>query len=324
MKIEMVYGSDVLSLPKKVILAKLGEAELEDLAVLLTIASDDALRSAPEDNIARAAESLGMAVSRFESAIAFWRGAGAIRTSGKAKAPKVTETAKEPPEKAEKPLQKDELPDYSGEEIASFVEGNAGMKSLIDACQQSLGKIFNVSDVRILVGMCDHLSLDHDYILTLIAYCARIGKRSMRYIEKMAITLHDEDVDSTAALEDYIKRAEAGREAEGKIRALFGMGSRAMSAKEKRIVAKWTTEWNIDFSLIERAFDITVDKIHEPSLPYTNGILEKWRSAGYETAQDVDRALEEYKQNKPESGSSFDTDEFFELALSRTYGTADK
>lgn len=84
---------------------------------------------------------------------------------------------------------------------------------------------------------------------------------------------------------------------------------------------RWVGEWGFDFPVIERAYEITVDSIHEPSVPYVNKILETWYTTGYKTLEDVTAALAENgkKSAEAQKNSSFDTDDFFELALRRSY-----
>ena len=49
-----------------------------------------------------------------------------------------------------------------------------------------------------------------------------------------------------------------------------------------------------------------------------NGILERWYAAGITTPEAVKSDAEAHKKGK-QDGASFDTDEFFEAALKRSY-----
>ena len=60
---------------------------------------------------------------------------------------------------------------------------------------------------------------------------------------------------------------------------------------------------------------------NEASVPYANAILERWFSEGIKTLEDIEKAEEkrvEENQSEPKDGS-FDTDDFFEAALKRSY-----
>jgi hypothetical protein len=71
------------------------------------------------------------------------------------------------------------------------------------------------------------------------------------------------------------------------------------------------------------AYEITVDAIGKSSIPYTNSILERWAAANLHTLAEIDaaeqaRAAAGHTQAAP--GNSFDTDDFFDAALKRSFG----
>ncbi|MBQ2715256.1 MAG: DnaD domain protein, partial [Clostridia bacterium] len=73
--------------------------------------------------------------------------------------------------------------------------------------------------------------------------------------------------------------------------------------------------------------EITIDKINEPSLNYANAILESWNASGLKTEEEVraQMAAEAEAKGEPPAGKSFDSTDFFEAALRRSYegsGTA--
>ena len=105
---------------------------------------------------------------------------------------------------------------------------------------------------------------------------------------------------------------------EGKFKALIGARGRKLSAKEARFLNRWSDEMKYGFEMIEMAYEITVDTQHEYNPAYMNGILERWYSASITTPEDVRRDAESHKTRR-QGDSSFNTDEFFEAALKRSY-----
>ena len=76
--------------------------------------------------------------------------------------------------------------------------------------------------------------------------------------------------------------------------------------------------------MIKLAYDVTIDTIHEPAPSYVGGVLENWSSEGLKTAEEVEKYLEEKKAKRADVRSfgdtkSFDTDDFFEAAMNRSY-----
>ena len=184
-----------------------------------------------------------------------------------------------------------------------------------------LEKLFNPVEVNKIVALSDYLKLENEHILMLCAYCKNKGKGSVHYIEKTAFSLYNEGIDSLQKFEEYMKAEEHFAEMETKIRSLFGMGDRSMTASEKSHIRQWTGEWAQSFEMIEKAYEITVENTGKMSIKYLHKILSNWHEEGYRCLEEVEEALEKYKKGKEQSAGvgSFDTDEFFEAALRRSY-----
>ncbi len=321
------YGQGVLVLPSTV---PETDATPEQLRVLLWLASDPTLFSKP----AQLARLAGADRDEIGDILDFWQSVGVL-SSGKdpqerAKTPKKpTEKPAEPATKhaaASKPApilaRADELPNYSTAELADLLEKNQPMRMLVNEAQNIWGKVFNPYEVQLLIGLSDYLRLDNEYILLLLAHCKRIEKRSLREVERYAIRLVDDGVTDATALEEFVKRTEARRTLQGKIRAMFGLGSRSFTAKENAMLDNWNA-YGYGEDIIRRAYEITVGAINEPSLPYANSILERWHSEGLDTAAQIDAKLDAEREKKGQAvmTGSFDTDDFFEAALNRSFYT---
>ena len=164
----------------------------------------------------------------------------------------------------------------------------------------------------------------------LLSHCSRIGKTNLRAIEKYAYSLVDRDITEPAALEEEIRTVEAMHSFEGQVREMFGMKRRALTARENKMLRAWIS-FGYDIEIVRRAYEMTISSTNEPSVPYTNAILERWNAEGLRTAQQIDAAMEEQKSKKegkgkpaaPTLGNSFDTDDFFDAALRRTFANLD-
>ena len=289
--------------------AHVDKATKKDIRIILELA---AAPDAPPSAIAKAA---GVTVAEVESSVAFWRGTGVLVVGDGESAP-----LEEAPATPVKVIAEKGLPDYSTEELSEVLSRRTELAQLINDAQQAFGKVFNTHEIAIIAGLADYLGLDEEYILLLLTHCRHMEKKSLRYAEKMAITLHDEGIHDARALEERLHNIEIMAEASGRVRAMFGINSRALTTKEKTMIEKWICVMHYDEDMLRRAYEITVDSTSKPSIPYANSILERWYAEGYRTLADVDAALAEYKRKKAGNGSSFDVDEFFEAALKRTYG----
>ena len=329
MELKWNYGQGVLVLPAAVLSA---DAEPRQLQALLWLASDASLASKPLQ-LARLA---GVSGKELEEILHFWMEKGVLTTEGEllptptqeAKAKRATAPKKIEPSQAtegSKTLQRAaELPVYKAEELSRMMEEQASLRMLVDASQQTFGKMFNPMELNILFGMADFLGLSEEYILLLLAHCKRVEVKSMRYVERLAVSLVDQGVTTVEALEEKVRSIEAAHTLEGKVRSMFGLKSRALTAKEKKFIAAWSA-YGYGEEIISRAYEITIGNINEPSLPYANSILERWHSEGVRTLEELEAKLAAEKAEKTEKegtstlGNSFDTDDFFEAALKKSF-----
>ena len=312
------FWQEVLVLPASV-LSHLDAATPEQLRVLLWLASDLTLATKHK----QLAKLAGCDVPAARNAVKFWCEHGVMGEEAEAATPAMATAPAEAPVK--KKLQRaDELPNYTSGELSDLLEARASVRLLIDEAQRILGKMFNPSDVNIMVGMLDYLGMNEECILLLLAHCKKIGKSNLRTIEKFAYTLVDKGINDVESMEAEICAMEAMYTFEGEVRALFGMKTRAMTSKESKMLSAWLS-FGYDINIVRMAYEITVNATGEASLPYTNAILEKWNANGWKTAAEIEagmnaeREKRENAANKKELGNSFDTDDFFEAALERGF-----
>ena len=319
MSITFKYGAGVAVLPASVI-RKIDRASKKDRKILLSLASMPETMQKAETDPSAVAKACSCTETELATAIAFWRGAGIIEgdeENTEAVEPiACEEPAAEPVQAVSKPrLQRaDELPKYTTDELAVLLESRKDAAQLINECQNVIGKIFNPAEVNIVLALSDYLGLDGQFIFVLCDYCSRKGKKSLRYIEKKAFGLVDEGITTVEALSAHIEKMELIAGLEGQIRTLFGMKDRELTTKEKKFIEKWITKFGYGIDVIKKAYEITVDAIHEPSPAYANAVLERWNKEGLTTLADIERAQSEAL---PSEGS-FDTDDFFEAALKRS------
>lgn len=319
MKLTINYGQDVVVLPLRPLTERAKKATKNDLCLLFVLASDGRLRADYAAEADRAAAEAGVSRADLDRALSFWQGAGVIDVE---EADGEVQAAQPAAPAAEKKLERETaLPHYTTEQLTTLLESRAEAKSLVDAAQQTFGKMFTTMEVNIVLGMLDYLSLEEEYILILLAWCAAKDKRSMRYAEKMAIGLWDEGIRDAATLNGYLLHRDETEALRGQLRKLFGADGRTLTAKEKAAFTRWVDEFGYGIEIVTRAYEMTVDAIGKASVPYADSILTRWHSEGIDTLDKIDADSAARAKSRAESGgaSSFDTDEFFEDALRRSY-----
>lgn len=328
--IKFNYRQEVLTLPGAV-LSAMNQASVQTIRVLLWLASDPSLAGKPR----QLSTLSGCSTAEVREAIRFWQACGVLAAKEEAENEAVPAMAtvaaipgkgeaeqKASSAPAPRLRRSDELPNYSLTELSALMEKREEMRILVDEAQNILGKMFNPSEVNILVGMVDYLGMNEECILLILEYCKRIGKTNLRAIEKFAFSLEDKGITDVAAVEEEIRRAEAMVSFEGKVRTLFGMGKRALTAKEKKMLSAWLS-YGYGEEIIGMAYEITVNATGDASVPYANTILERWHTEGWKTPEEIRRALESEKSQKAAKkkpgAHENEGDELLEAALRRSF-----
>ena len=172
------------------------------------------------------------------------------------------------------------------------------LKSLLFIAEQYLGKTLTKTDMDAITYFYDTLGMSADLIEYLIESCVENGHKSIRYIQKVALSWFDDGVRTVAEARqrsvNYNKNCYAVMNA-------FGLKNRAPGEAELAYIKKWSEEFGFTLDIILEACNRTISATHQPSFEYTDSILQKWRSRQVRKIQDIaalDAAFAERTQPK--------------------------
>jgi DnaD/phage-associated family protein len=326
MKINFNFGRGVAVVPTAVF-DRLETASKTDIRVLFAISG--AFRDVSLDDLSAKiiADKLGISEKQALDSIAFWEKESILEIcEGEAviSDPEIVSISEKQSDKKVIVRRSDELPNYTSEQISEILSKRKETSFFLDECQREFGKIFNTHEINIVLGIIDYLGMEFEYVLTLLKHCRNIGKRTINYAEKLAFGFVDEGIDNPAALKVRIAEIEAIAQNESAVRTLFGMKARALTAKEKKFIALWFDKYEYNIEIVRFAYEIMIDTIKEPSMAYTDKILERWHNEGLKTIDEIKGSIDDYKkkkaqEQKSQDSGSFDTDDFFEAAIRRSY-----
>lgn len=293
----------VFMMPKKVI-DLLGKANKLELRLIMYLFSEIS-QPFSEKN---AAEFLKVSETDILSALSFWRGAGVLSES----TPEETDEKDTLETKLTDQKPEVKKPDlsikYSSTELAQGLKKEE-FSSLADFAQRKLGRLFNQTEMSQLYSLYDYSGLPADLIEGIVEYCTSIDKTSMRYIEKTALGMYDDGIQSLKDFEYYMNRKKQRESAENNIKKIIGAENRALTKSEKLHISKWIEDWEIDCELISLSYERTINSISKPSVVYMSKVLESWINSGARTVADV----EVLKSKKADSNKTdIDLEDFIE------------
>lgn len=218
-------------------------------------------------------------------ALKYWESKGLLTIA----AP-VESTAKTVPEKHT----------YSSSEMKMFKE-QAEIRQLFFVCEQYLGKQLTRTDIETLLYFYDQLHFSIDLIEYLVEYSVSKNKRSLRYMEAVALEWHKKGI--TTVDDAKLDSKPFPKECYLVLKAL-GINNHDPLPAEVKYVERWMNEFGFTIDIILEACNRTIMQIHKPEFNYTERILESWRTAGVRHFGDIEKLSAEHKNraaSKPQS-----------------------
>ena len=192
---------------------------------------------------------------------------------------------------------------YSKEQLNGFL-ANDNFSMLLFVIEQYMGRPLSTKETNSIVYFYDGLKLSTDLIEYLFEYCVEHNKKSINYIEKVALSWASKNIHTIAEAKeetsnhtDYVYQ----------IMKAFGLSNREPAQHEKAMIAKWADTYCFDTDMIIEACNRTIKAIHQPSFEYADTILANWKNSNVSSLEDVKKADAAYaagNNTKPKQTAS--------------------
>lgn len=181
--------------------------------------------------------------------------------------------------------------EYSLDELRQF-KGNEEIEQLLMVAEQYMGRQLTHSDMQTILFLYDQLHFSSDLIDYLLQHCVERGKKDFRYIEKVALSWHEQGITSAQDAQN------ASRKYDKIVYTIMkSLGKTTNPApKELEYINKWTKEYGFLLDVIQEACDKTVMNTDTHRFAYADGILSKWYQAGVQRKADIEAADSSFKK----------------------------
>ena len=175
---------------------------------------------------------------------------------------------------------------YSKEQLNGFL-ANDNFSMLLFVIEQYMGRPLSTKETNSIVYFYDGLKLSTDLIEYLFEYCVEHNKKSINYIEKVALSWASKNIHTIAEAKeetsnhtDYVYQ----------IMKAFGLSNREPAQHETAMIAKWADTYCFDTDMIIEACNRTIKAIHQPRFEYADTILANWKNSNVSSLEDVKKA----------------------------------
>lgn len=190
-------------------------------------------------------------------------------------------------------------PFFSLERMNEF-QNREDIKTLIYMSEQLMARPLGLSDITTLLYIHESLHFSVDLMEYLIEYCVNNDHRSMKYIEKVALSWSMDNI--TTVDEARLQSVSGNYRAEcySVLKAL-GVTGRSIVASDIEFVTKWIEEYGFNLDMILAACRKTILAISSPSMGYTDSILRRWKEEGISTQSQIESSDKTFKAGKASS-----------------------
>lgn len=192
------------------------------------------------------------------------------------------------------PAPAEELPEYTTAEMSSRTMDSDEFRSIINEVQQLLGKVLTGTELKLLFGIYDYLSLPPEVIMMLVSYCIErterkngAGRRpTMRSIEREAYVWANKEIMTLEMAEAHLKHLERRESELSKVTAALGIRGRELSSTERKYVESWIA-LGFGADTLAIAYDRTVMKTGTLQWKYMNSIVSSWHEKNLHTPEEI-------------------------------------
>lgn len=180
---------------------------------------------------------------------------------------------------------------YTAAETKAFKE-QSEIKQLLFVCEQYIGKQLTRTDLETLLYFYDQLHFSTDLIEYLVEYSVSKNKRSLRYMEAVALEWHKRGIKTVE--EAKLDSKPFSKECYLVLKAL-GINNHDPLPAEVKYVDRWMNEFGFTIDIILEACSRTIMQIHKPKFEYVDGILKAWKAAGVRHLADIEKLTADHK-----------------------------
>lgn len=222
-------------------------------------------------------QQLGLSVLQVDRALEWWAGQGLL----------VRSEAPAPQAEPVKTAAIGTTTRLSRQEVNAIAADSEEVQFLLGECQSVFGRPISPTEANMLVSLHALHGLPVAVILMLVGYCRSVGRCKVGYIERTGIGWLESGIDTVEKADAHIQKLLRSRDAQERVRALFGIHDRVLTKKEEQFCYTWLEEYGFPDEVVKAAYEICVDRKGKVLFSYIHSILKSWYLKGYRTLGEV-------------------------------------
>lgn len=226
-------------------------------------------------------------------ALAYWEKEGLITSSDTPPEPETAPSIKE--EASEIPTGFRQTPskvNASPKELSDSIQGT-DLEQTIYMAETYIGHPLSHNELLTFHYIDRQLHFSPELLEYLIEYCVTKGKKSIRYMESVAISWYEQNIDTVKKAKE---QSASYTQNVFPIMKAFGISNRNPAPAEINYIKQWNS-LGFDSNILVEACNRTMLTTHQASFQYASRILEEWKKQGVHTMKDI-AALDKSHRNQ--------------------------
>jgi len=167
------------------------------------------------------------------------------------------------------------------------MKNNDGIRHMFLISEQLLGRTLTDTDRKILFSFYDYLSMPVEVIFTLLEYCISCGKSNMRYIEKVAYSWADKEINTLAKASVFVKEESEFSAILKKFKSVFKITGRELTNTEESFIRNWVYDLKFTDEQIIQAYETTVTNTGKIAFKYMDAVLKNSNSTSQNNSSKI-------------------------------------
>ena len=184
---------------------------------------------------------------------------------------------------------------YSAEQIDELKK-DSNIILLLNTVPMYFGRLLTPTDIRSLLFIYDRLGFSYEMLDCMIEQSAEIEKKSMHFIEHIAIQMYEQGITTVERAKKFIK--ESSKNVNLVMRYLGKSG--LPTDIESKCINKWLYSYGFSLQIIKAACDKAVKYTDKNRMSYADKILADWYSKNVCILSDVEKLDEEFDRIQKE------------------------
>lgn len=174
-------------------------------------------------------------------------------------------------------------------------------QQLVFLAEQYFGRTLNPADIQKIFYIHNDLDFSMDLMDYLMQYCAELGKKDFRYMEKVAENWNEAGIKTTRQA-----KARARKYNKNVYTVMKELGyDNSPAPAEAAYIEHWFNDYGFSLDIVVEACSRTVLSTQKNRLQYAEGILKSWHESNVSSKEDIVRLDKDHTAEAVESSKKF-------------------